>query len=126
MYNWSEFQSHISLNDIWGQLYHQRKVFEALGVPPQPNSVHLNFEKALDKTINKSFFGFLKGLAINVYQLWVFSVCIYVTLGFLVFHCLPRKVAKIIGFSFSDLFKSKKKQKVERNRRHIFAALATA
>ncbi len=89
MYNWSEIRSHVTLNDLLGTLSAQRQLFAELGV-----NEHGSPQEAAIQTVSgimtRGFFGFLKGLTIDWWQVWVFFCCLYVSVGFVLKHCCPQ------------------------------------
>ncbi|MCP4599592.1 MAG: hypothetical protein GY847_03470, partial [Proteobacteria bacterium] len=93
MYNFSELQGSISLNDIYSSLDRQKQILTALGVKRHqgPNDAATDIT---ERVMEHGFFGFLYGLRINPLQIWTFLVCVYVTIGALSFHCCPTSGAK--------------------------------
>lgn len=88
MYDWDEIDQHISLNDVIGQLQSQRSMLLSLGVqtdPEQLGSAVLSSDakKLVSNWVSTGFFGFLRGFAIDIWQLWVFLICFYVTITIL-------------------------------------------
>ncbi len=73
MYSWEEIRNKISLNDVMSELATQHQVLQAMGVSAQPGlAPHDAARGAITGIMNKGFFGFLSGLDVSFWQLWVF------------------------------------------------------
>ncbi len=88
MYQWDEFQSHVTLNDLMSGLGHQEQVLKELGMRSTQNPTRAA-EEATSGIIQKGLFGFLSGLTISWKDLWIFAVCLYVTITGIISHCVP-------------------------------------
>ncbi len=93
MYNFSELQGSISLNDLYSSLDRQKQILTALGVKKH-QAPHDAAGDITERVMEHGFFGFLYGLQINPLQIWTFLVCVYVTVGAISFHCCPSSAAK--------------------------------
>ncbi len=93
MYNFSELQGSISLNDIYSSLDRQKQILTALGVK-RHQAPHDAASDITERVMEHGFFGFLYGLCLNPFQIWTFLVCVYVTIGAISFHCCPTSGAK--------------------------------
>ena len=87
MYSWSEMP-HQSLNDIAMAVSRQQRLFRLLGLNAQ-QSENEAVQKVSERIMDIGFFGFLRGLKFSLFQIWVFAVCVYVTITALARHCLP-------------------------------------
>ena len=87
IYGWDELQTHISLNDIIGDLNRQQKVLQRLGMTGTDSKK--TTKRAISNIINMGYFGFLCGVFPNFLQIWTFLVCFYVSICFLSIHWCP-------------------------------------
>ncbi len=101
MYQWTELQSQISLNDLFHSMNMQQRIFSALGARA-PEDVQLAARQTVTGIMEQGFFGFLHGLQINWGQVWVFTCCCYVTIMILTNHCCPERVRKIKTINMSS------------------------
>ncbi len=93
MYNLSEFQGHSSMNDLLSAVHQHRRIFEALGVRARRlGDDDEDADEIASRITKHGFFGFLYGLNVSWWQLWVFMVCLKVTLSAVVWCCCPFKV----------------------------------
>ena len=88
MYTWDEVQRHISLNDIMGTLSKHHEVFAILGLDMNEASDRAADQLAASIT-DRGTFGFLWGLRINPFQIWMFIVGISWTLELLYRFLIP-------------------------------------
>ncbi len=101
MYRWTELQSTISLNDVLGTLDRQRQILNALGARSQGDPPAAA-QEAISGIMKQGFFGFLSGLSLNWWQVWVFICCIYVTLVILITHCCPTVAANSLKVNLPE------------------------
>ncbi len=101
MYKWTELQSTVSLNDVLGTLDKQRQILDALGVRTRGDPP-IAAQEAIAGIMNQGFFGFLSGLALNWWQVWVFVCCLYVTLVIIISHCCPLHVINCLKVNVPD------------------------
>ncbi len=92
MYNMSEFQGHSSLNDLLSAVHQHHQIFEALGVNARRYGGEPDVDQVASAITDRGFFAFIYGLKVNWWQVWVFLVCLKVSIGTLVWCCCPCKV----------------------------------
>ncbi len=92
MYNMSEFQGHTSLNDLLSAVHQHHQIFEALGVNARRYSGEQDVDQVASAITDRGFFAFIYGLKVNWWQVWVFLVCLKVTIATIVWCCCPCKV----------------------------------
>ena len=75
MHNFSELQSHVSMNDLLSGIGHQQQIFRELRIRAQagPSKVA---KQAISGIMSRGYFGFLNGLGIQGWQLWVLVVAL--------------------------------------------------
>ncbi len=93
MYQWTELQSQVSLNDLFHSMNMQQEIFSALGAG-SPRDADLAARETVAGIMEQGFFGFLHGLQINWWQIWVFVCCFYVSFLILTTHCCPGTLGK--------------------------------
>ena len=90
MEEWQSSFARVSLNSVARTFLKQQEVYKELGLQPEsPNTPPPSAKTYLSKLAGKTFFGFLAGLPINLWQVWVFFSCLIVTLAALTWFCCP-------------------------------------
>ena len=90
MYNWSELQTHITMNDILSQFSRHQHMLNYFSSTASTTHSSEATDKFANNIVRRGLFGFMTDLAIDPVQLWIFCVCIYVTAAVIMLHCGPK------------------------------------
>ncbi len=102
MYNWSKIQTRISMNDLMSQLENHDQVLQALSTNFRTGQA-LAADDIAENIVAKGYFGFLRGLRIDAWQIWTFICCLYVSLFAFIIHCCPTALTKRLEYSLASL-----------------------
>ncbi len=100
MHSWDEVTAHTSLNDLLSTISTQQAVFQEMGMPSSGSPTEIA-KSTISAIATRGLFGFLSGLSTSIWNVWVFICCVYITIGFLILHCLPRKAAGTMAINLS-------------------------